>query len=94
MVPNYSLYPYKCPDFHLWKILPHFWANKNSSTTRRQPRTIIEHVWAFLFDVSTWIGQSAIYVQILNINTQIVQGPLQALLSLARPLDIQKQISE
>ena len=30
----------------------------------------------------------------LNVNTRIVQGPLQALLSLAHPLDIRKQISE
>ena len=29
MVPNYSLYSYKCPDFHLRKILPQFWANKH-----------------------------------------------------------------
>ena len=39
----------------------------------------------------SWIGQSAIYVQNLNVNTQIVQGPLQALLSLAHPLAIWKQ---
>ena len=26
---NNSLYPYKCPDFHLRKILPQFWANKH-----------------------------------------------------------------
>ena len=30
MVLNYSLYPQKCPDFHLLKILPQFWANKHS----------------------------------------------------------------
>ena len=29
MVLNNSLYPYKCPDFHLRKILPQFWANKH-----------------------------------------------------------------
>ena len=48
----------------------------------------------YLFDMSSRIGQSAIYVQNLNVNTQIVQGPLQALFSLARPLAIRKQISE
>ena len=40
------------------------------------------------------IGQSSIYVQNLNVNTQIVQGPLQALLSHTRPLAIRKQICE
>ena len=29
LVPNYFLYPYKCPDFHLRKILPQFIANKH-----------------------------------------------------------------
>ena len=33
MVPKYSLYSYKCPDFHLWKILPQFWANKHFSAS-------------------------------------------------------------
>ena len=27
MVPNYILYPYKYPEFHLRKIWPQFWAN-------------------------------------------------------------------
>ena len=44
--------------------------------------------------VSSRIGRAAIYVQNLNINTQIVHGPLQALLSLTHPLAIWKQISE
>ena len=35
--------------------------------------------------VSSRIGQSEIYVQNLRVNTQIVQGPLQALLPLAIP---------
>ena len=33
MVPNYSLYPYKCLDFHLRKILLQFWANKYLSAS-------------------------------------------------------------
>ena len=33
MVPNCSLHPYKCPEFHPWKILLQFWANKHSYAT-------------------------------------------------------------
>ena len=41
------------------------------------------------------ISQSAIYVQNLNVNAQILQGPLQALpLSPARLRAVQKQILE
>ena len=29
MVPNYFLYPYKYPEFHLRKIWPQFWANRH-----------------------------------------------------------------
>lgn len=29
LVPNYLMYPYKCPYFHLWKILPYFWAKEH-----------------------------------------------------------------
>ena len=45
-------------------------------------------------NVSSRIGQSAIYNQNLNVNTQILQGSLQALLSLPRPQAIRKKISE
>ena len=31
-VPNYSLYPYKYPDFHLWKILPQLFLRDPSAT--------------------------------------------------------------
>ena len=53
MVPNY-----KCPDFHLWKILPQFWSNKHYSTTCRQPRTVFEHVWAFEFHFLTCVNSN------------------------------------
>ena len=29
MVPNYFLYPYQYPEFHLRKIWPQFWANRH-----------------------------------------------------------------
>ena len=29
MVPNYFLFPYKYPEFHLRKICPQFWANRH-----------------------------------------------------------------
>ena len=46
-----------------------------------------------IWHVSSWIGQSAIYVENLSVNTQIVKRPLQVLLLLpsGRPLAIQKR---
>ena len=35
LVPNYFLWPYKCPDFHLQINLPHFCANKLFSARGR-----------------------------------------------------------
>ena len=31
LVPNYILYPCKCPDVHLWGILAQFWPNEHFS---------------------------------------------------------------
>ena len=70
------------------------WTTRDLSATKDGFRTCLGFWAPLIWYVSSRIGQSALYVQNLNINTQIIQGPLQGLLSLARPLAIRKQVSE
>ena len=55
------------------------------SATEDGFRTCLGFRVLLIWHVSSPIGQSAIYVQNLNVNTQIVKVPLQALFSLVPP---------
>ena len=90
-----SIHERFCPNFEQITFL------RDPLATEDGFQTCLGFRVPLIWHVSSQIGQSAIYIQNLNVHvnwiwtqiwTQIAQGPLQALLFLACPLAIRKQI--